>query len=187
MSTTSDDSRFDHCVAVVLAHEGGYVRHPSDPGGATNFGITQSTLARARGQRATEADVRLLSKEEACRIYRRFYWDPIRASEMPAGVALAVLDFAVNSGVPRAVRQLQSILQVEADGVVGPHTLRALSRADVPDLIRRLTRARLAFLARLSTWPVFGRGWRRRVLSVERDALRLVPASTPTSKKGHPR
>ena len=102
MGAASDQPEFDRCVDVVLAHEGGYVHHPADPGAATNFGITQSTLARARGRKTTETDVRLLSKEEACGIYRRFYWDTIRASEMSAGVALAVFDFAVNSGVPRA-------------------------------------------------------------------------------------
>jgi lysozyme family protein len=181
MGALFDDSRFDSAVAVVLAHEGGYVRHPADPGAATNFGITQSTLARARGQQTTEADVRLLSQAEARTIYRRFYWNTVRASEMPVGVALAVFDFAVNSGVPRAVRQLQSILGIGVDGIVGAETLRALSLADAPDLIRRLTRARLTSLARLPTWPVFGRGWRRRVLSVERDALRLILESTPTS------
>jgi lysozyme family protein len=181
MGAASDQPEFDRCVDVVLAHEGGYVHHPADPGAATNFGITQSTLARARGRKTTETDVRLLSKEEACAIYRRFYWDTIRASEMSAGVALAVFDFAVNSGVPGAVRQLQSVLGIVVDGVVGDDTLRALSRADAPGLVRQLTQGRLTFLARLPTWPVFGRGWRKRVLSVEQDALRLILGSIPTS------
>jgi lysozyme family protein len=129
-------------------------------------------LARARGGKADAEDVRGLTRDEAAEIYRFFYWDALRASEMPLGVALASFDYAVNSGVPRAVRHLQSILGVKADGVVGPKTLAAVSQADAPDLIRRLTRARLGFLARLPTWPVFGRGWRRRVLAVEQDALR---------------
>jgi lysozyme family protein len=171
------DADFERCLDIVLAHEGGFVRNPFDPGGASNFGITRRTLARARRRDAGDEDVRQLSKREAGTIYRRFYWDAIRASEMPAGVALAVFDFAVNSGVRRASRLLQSILNADVDGVVGPRTLAALSRTDGPDLIRRLTRARLGFLARLSTWPIFGRGWRRRVLSVERDALRWALAS----------
>jgi lysozyme family protein len=50
---------FPGAVALVLAHEGGFVDHPRDPGGATRFGITRNTLAAAR------ADVRALAREEA--------------------------------------------------------------------------------------------------------------------------
>ena len=158
MGAASDQPEFDRCVDVVLAHEGGYVHHPADPGAATNFGITQSTLARARGRKTTETDVRLLSKEEACAIYRRFYWDTIRASEMSAGVALAVFDFAVNSGVPGAVRQLQSVLGIVTDGVVGADTLRALSRVDTPGLIGNRPKAAWHFSPACRPGPCSGAG-----------------------------
>ena len=126
--------------------------------------------------------MRRLTKAEATNIYRNDYWNPIRASEMPAGLALAAFDLAVNSGTGRAVRMLQSTLGIAADGIVGAQTLRAVAEADEPDLIRRLTRARLGFLARLATWSVFGRGWRRRVLSIEQDALRSALTLPPSSK-----
>jgi lysozyme family protein len=32
---------FERALAAVLVHEGGYVNHPKDPGGATNKGVTQ--------------------------------------------------------------------------------------------------------------------------------------------------
>jgi lysozyme family protein len=166
----------------VLAHEGGFIRHPFDPGGMTNFGITHKTLAKSRGAPVTMDDVRRLSKREAASIYRRFYWDVLRADELPPGVALSLFDFAVNSGTPRAVRALQSLVGEQVDGVIGPRTIAAVRRTDPPDLVRRLTRRRLGFLARLATWPIFGRGWRRRVLSVEREALRLALASAPHQK-----
>ena len=103
----------------------------------------------------------------------------MRADELPPGLDLATFDLAVNSGPTRAVKMLQTALGVEADGVVGPVTLNAAREADVPQAIRRLTKARLGFLGRLATWPVFGLGWRRRVLAVEQEALRL--ASLPSS------
>ena len=40
---------FEACLAHVLQSEGGYVDHPSDPGGATNMGITIATLRTRRG------------------------------------------------------------------------------------------------------------------------------------------
>ena len=165
---------FDQSVALVLLHEGGFVQHPRDPGGATKFGITRETLAQARGAFASIEDVRRLTRDEAASIYRRFYWNAVRADELPVGLGLALFDLAVNSGPTRAVKMLQKALRIDQDGLIGPLTLKAAADAHTPDTIRRLTRERLGFLARLATWSVFGRGWRRRVLAVEQEALRLA-------------
>ena len=117
-------SRFEHAVGLVLQHEGGFVQHPSDPGGATKFGITRETLARARGRPVSVDDVRRPdARRRPSPIYRRLYWDAVRADELPPGLDLAVFDLAVNSGPSRAVRMLQAVLGVEADGIVGPVTL----------------------------------------------------------------
>jgi len=170
---------FEHAVALVLRQEGGFSHHPQDPGGATNFGITLETLSRARGHPVSVDDVRNLTKEEASAIYRRFFWEPIRADALPPGLDLALFDLAVHSGPLRAVMLLQQVLGVEADGLIGPVTLEAARTTDPVEAIRRLTRERLGFLSRLAVWPVFGRGWRRRVLTVEREAIRLATSSHP--------
>lgn len=167
-------------LAFVLRQEGGFVDHPADPGGATCFGITRATLARARGAPASVQDVRALTKEEACTIYRRLYWTAIRGDELPAGLDLAVFDLAVNAGPGRAIRLLQSALAVTTDGILGPHTLRAARQADPLRTIRALTEQRIRFLAGLPGWPVFGRGWRRRALLAQDTALRLAGSGPPS-------
>jgi len=177
-NSLSGSLSFQSAVALVLRHEGGFVHHPSDPGGATNFGITRETLSRSRGRQASVEDIRRLDREEAASIYRGLYWKAVRADELPLGLDLAVFDLAVNSGPKRAVTMLQNALAIEADGLIGPLTIKAANRADAAETIRRLTKARLGFLFRLATWPVFGRGWRRRVLAVEQEALRLAASST---------
>ena len=182
MSSPVSASRFHHAVELVLQHEGGFVHHPQDPGGATKFGITRETLSRVRGRPASVEDVRALTRAEATAVYRGLYWDVVRAGELPPGLDLAVFDLAVNSGPVRAVRMLQTILGVAADGIVGAVTLSSAWQSDPAETIRRLTRARLGFLGRLAVWPVFGRGWRRRVLAVEQGALRLASSPTPHSR-----
>lgn len=172
-------SFFESALTHVLALEGGFVRHPLDPGGATNFGITRQTLSQARGRPASVEDVRRLTLDDAASVYRRFYWDAVRGDDFPPGIGLVVFDMAVNSGPVRAVRLLQDALRIPVDGVLGPHTLEAARAANAADVIRTLTRTRLGFLSRLAAWPVFGRGWRRRVLSTEREAIRLASVSTP--------
>ncbi|OYU49050.1 MAG: acetylmuramidase [Rhizobiales bacterium PAR1] len=171
---------FEPALTCVLAQEGGYSDHPADPGGATMMGITQGTLAEWRGNAVTKADVRALSRTEVAEIYRKRYWDSVHGDQLPAGLDLAVFDFAVNSGVSRAVRSLQRVLGVAADGRVGPETLQAVAICDPGEMVTRLSALRLAFLEALSTFPVFGRGWTRRVREVEAEARKLVSALSVT-------
>jgi len=78
-------SRFEQAVDIVLQHEGGFVQHPRDPGGATKFGITRETLSRAGGCPVSVEDVRELTRAEAVAIYRWLYWDVVRADDLPPG------------------------------------------------------------------------------------------------------
>jgi ferredoxin-NADP reductase len=59
----------------ILRREGGYVNHPADRGGPTNFGITAQTLGswRKLGRPATAAEVQALTEPEARAIYRQQY------------------------------------------------------------------------------------------------------------------
>lgn len=177
-------SNFERALSLVLVHEGGYVDHPSDPGGATNLGITIGTLKAWRGKPVSKADVKALTKAEAGLIYRRNYWDQVRGDELPTGLDYAVFDFAVNSGVSRAVKYLQASLGVAQDGKLGPVTLTEATRSDTAEVIDDLCDRRLAYLKRLKTWPTFGKGWTRRVSGVRRDALAMLAmlATPPPAK-----
>jgi lysozyme family protein len=90
-------------IAAVVALEGGFVDHPSDPGGATNWGITES-VARQNG---FTGDMRNLTKAQAKDIYRRQYIErpgflPLVAID--AAVAEEVIDTGVNMGPARPTR-----------------------------------------------------------------------------------
>ena len=168
---------FERAFALTLRHEGGYVDHPRDPGGATNLGVTIGTLSAHLGRRATKAEVRALTPAAVRPIYRAGYWNVVRGDELPPGVDYAVYDFAVNSGPKRAVIALQRVLEVADDGRLGPVTLARLAKANPLTVCSRLCAERLSFLRRLSTWPTFGKGWTRRVAGVEAEALRMARAA----------
>jgi lysozyme family protein len=168
----SDNRRFNECVTVVLKHEGGFVDHPRDPGGATNMGITLRTLRDWRGDDSLTADaVRALTEAEAREIYLARYWNPIRGDELPPGIDLAVFDWAVHGGVGRAARDLQTVLGVTVDGAIGRQTIEAAKRADPAEVIRRVCERRLDHLRSRPHWDAFGRGWTRRVDAIEQAAL----------------
>jgi lysozyme family protein len=165
---------FERCLAEVLKHEGGWADHPKDPGGATMKGVTIGTFAQFKGRKVTKDELRAISDADLRAIYRRKYWDVVKADDLPAGLDLVAFDAAVNSGPSRGARWLQDGLGVAADGKVGPMTIRAAQHANVPLAIGKALDARLAFLRRLKTWPTFGKGWQRRVDDVRRVAIEMA-------------
>lgn len=150
---------FDTAFERLLGHEGGFVDHPSDPGGATRYGVTQR-VARANGYTGPMRDFPL---ELAKQIYRASYWDAVRADDCPQAVRFDLFDAAVNSSPTQAVKWLQRAVGVTDDGKIGPKTLRALELADGPLIAARFNGHRLHFMASLPTWGAFGKGWARRV------------------------
>lgn len=149
---------FERALAFVLAHEGAYAAHPSDPGGATNRGITQATYDAWRDQHGqARRSVAKCTMEETRAIYHARYWLATAGDQRAPALALCTFDAAVHSGVPRALKW--------AAGAGGdPAALNA---------------ARLRFLTTLSTWPVFGRGWARRIADLGMLATALTQEPPP--------
>ena len=153
---------FDSAFDLLLKHEGGFSDHAADPGGKTRFGITEA-VAREVGYRG---DMRELPLDLAKRIYKDKYWDTVKAEQLPAAVRYAVFDAAVNSGPGQAAKWLQRALGVKDDGAIGPQTLAAANASNPDSLKMRMLGQRLRFMAGLSNWPAFSRGWAIRIASL---------------------
>ncbi|MEP0316739.1 MAG: glycosyl hydrolase 108 family protein [Hyphomonas sp.] len=161
--------------AETMAHEGGYVNHPDDPGGMTFAGITRKAWAAYKGvpmSTVTEQDMRNIPLAERQQFYHELYWCPVGADDLPGGLDFVVWDISVNSGPGRAVKMLQKAInklgrvKVRVDGVIGPKTLSAARYANVFDLIDEVGNTRLWFYFDLSTFRTFGKGWMKRLLKV---------------------
>jgi lysozyme family protein len=168
-------STYDEALRRLLAHEGGYTNHPSDPGGPTNFGITIHDYRKYIDASGGAADVRQMTVEQAKAIYRSKYWNAMRCDELPAGVDFAVFDYGVNSGIGRAPKVLKRILDLDAStSAVTPQVIEAAKRRDARSIVGAICDERLRFLKSLRTWPVFGNGWGRRVSEVRMAALEMI-------------
>lgn len=136
-------AHFAPALDFVLAHEGGFVDDPVDPGGATNWGISLAFLNRLEGAERAEwdldldgdidpEDIRLLDRDDAARIYQRYWWDRYEYGAIgPQMIAAKLFDLAVNMGATQAGRIVQRACcalgeSLSIDGAVGPETRAAI-------------------------------------------------------------
>lgn len=126
----------DQMIEDIIRREGGFVSHPLDRGGATNFGITQQTLSHYLGRAASVKEVRNMSRDLAKAIYEQNYYLGPRIHRLPERIQPFVFDSAVNHGPRRGIRFVQHACNdagfgpIDVDGLIGPQTIRAAAAAD---------------------------------------------------------
>ena len=125
---------FSIANAFTAKWEGGYVAHPQDPGGATNFGVSLRWLKGdgidVNGDKKIDvADIKALTPEKAAALFRTYFWNKLRLEALPPLTAIATYDAAINTGQGQAVKFLQRSCnefpgapRLEADGILGDQT-----------------------------------------------------------------
>lgn len=159
---------FEYAVLQVLKREGGFVDDKNDPGGATNFGVSQRAYP--------DEDIQGMTEDRAKEIYRRDYWEPLRLSELENDyVTGEIFDTAVNMGLNRATKIAQESLnylgsKVAVDGIMGPETIGELngwSKKDLVALLKVLNGVQFTqYFKIVSADPEagqFSRGWLKRI------------------------
>lgn len=141
----------------LIKHEGGFVNHPNDPGGATNLGITLATL---KGQKvdidgdgdSDINDLKKLTKVRALPVYKRAYWDTLSLDKVDSQkVAEIIFDHGVNAGISRAAKMAQYVLKnifrkdILIDGQFGPKSVEALNSVDQAKFFERFKYLRQAY------------------------------------------
>jgi len=128
---------FSEAIKKTLIHEGGYVNDPDDAGGETNFGISKRSYP--------DVDIKNLTLAGAKEIYRRDYWERLRADEIThQQVADELFDTAVNMGVRTATKLIQMALDVHPDGKLGNITLTSLNKSDAEKILLKFKLAKIA-------------------------------------------
>jgi lysozyme family protein len=150
---------FEKSLELVLQHEGGYTNHPSDPGGRTNLGVTQRVWENYVGHKVDEKEMRSLTKELVAPLYRKEYWDAVHGDQLPSGADYLAFDFAVNAGAFRCIKTIQRALNITADGIIGPVTVKAIQDTNAEEFIDNFTDAKESFYKGLANFQTFGKGW----------------------------
>lgn len=125
----------DKLIEEVIGREGGYVNHPNDRGGPTNWGVTQQ-VARAYGYKG---DMKAMPVDTAAAIYKERYWTAPKLDQLAAifpQLAHEMFDTGINMGPATVIKFVQRVLNVcnrgasdypdiGADGQIGKMTLAA--------------------------------------------------------------
>ena len=160
-------------IAPTIDLEGGYVNHPSDPGGETNMGITKAVAI----EHSYTGSMRALPRDVAESIYYQSYlvkpgYSPL--IPLDAAVTEELFDTTVNMGPARPSRWFQQslneicpALKLSVDGKVGPATIAGFSRCQrtllCQAMLPRMDAKQLTEYDRLVRFnprlKVFHRGW----------------------------
>lgn len=162
-------------MPFILKWEGGYVNDPDDKGGATNRGVTLATFRHYYGSEKTAAQLRNLTNHQWLTIFKDGYWDRWKADQiLNQNLANILVDWVWASGV-HGIKIPQRLLNVEADGKVGPITLTALNSKEPEPFFKEIQAARIKFVENICekdpTQLKFLKGWINRIndLKYEED------------------
>jgi lysozyme family protein len=131
-------SDFAPAIEIVLEHEGLYSNDPSDPGGATNYGISLMFLASLgetigdldKDGDVDAQDIKNMSRDQAAEIYRGQWWEKYGYGKIAdQSVATKVFDMSVNMGASQAHKLVQRALGISDDGVLGPKSFDTINKA----------------------------------------------------------
>lgn len=169
----SDKNFLTAIVYTLVENERGFVNHPKDPGGATKYGITISTLARWRGQPVTVDDVRALSPAEAIEIFHAWYWLESGCDKLSQPlITCLIFDVAVLFGPGVAALFAQKAAMdcgypIAVDGQIGPESMAALNAVDPRAFAGRfhhgLKQRISALVTKRPASHVFRDGWQNRI------------------------
>lgn len=149
-----------------------------DKGGPTKFGITIYDIGIREGLNATKhwtklrSMVKNLTIEEAIDIYKTKYWNKVKADELPSGIDCVIVDFMITSGT-NSVEISQVLLDLKADGKLGPKTLVALNTQDAKSFIIAFSERRRKYYKGLKQ-PKFDLGWQNRANKCEKYCLSII-------------
>ena len=120
---------------TIMESEGGFQRDKNDSGNyvggkliGTNRGITPAALAESRGVAAssiTVEDMKNITDREARDIFVDQYFYKPKIDRLPTDLQDTVFDMQINSG-NNAIKILQRLAGVEADGVLGEESIKAI-------------------------------------------------------------
>jgi len=147
---------FTQAFDLMIAHEGGYVNDPDDPGGETYKGVARKIFSKWDGWQTIDMLKRQPAfpanldkdpeiQEAVSDFYRVNFWDRIKGDDIEnQKIAESIFDFAVNAGVGTSAILSQMVSGSKPDGVIGPNSVEAINQVQADHFLASFTVAKIA-------------------------------------------
>ena len=164
--------RIEKLKSFILSWEGGFVNDPRDPGGATNKGITLATFRHVFGKDKTVKDLKKITDSQWMTIFKTKFWDRYKADNIKdEWITYLLVDWLWTSGPGNAIERLQKFLGLKIDGIVGNVTINKINSYNGKELFIKLWHLRENFIKTRAQYPIYGKGWLRRLNGIQYGKL----------------
>jgi lysozyme family protein len=157
---------FNEAFIILFKNEGTLSIDKNDPGnwtsGAVGHGVLKGSKYGISAATYPDLDIPNLTIDDAKLIYKRDFWDKLKLDRLPNDISFDMFDCAVNAGISRAIKILQTTIDSKPDGIMGQDTI-SRSNSYGTNLSKHYNANRLLFYTSLKIWDSQGKGWTRRI------------------------
>ena len=164
--------RIEKLKSFILSWEGGFVNDLRDPGGATNKGVTLATFRSVFGKDKTVKDLKKITDSQWMTIFKTKFWDRYKADNIKdEWITYLLVDWLWTSGPGNAIERVQKFLGLKIDGIVGNVTINKINSYNGKELFTKLWHLRENFIKTRAQYPIYGKGWLRRLNGIQYGKL----------------
>ena len=164
--------RIEKLKSFILNWEGGFVNDLRDPGGATNKGVTLATFRSVFGKDKTVKDLKKITDSQWMIIFKTKFWDRYKADSIKnEWITYLLVDWLWTSGPGNAIERVQKFLGLKVDGIVGNITINKINSYNGKELFIKLWHLRENFIKTRAQYPIYGKGWLRRLNGIQYGKL----------------
>jgi lysozyme family protein len=121
------------------------IRYKGQSGWHTNKGVTYKAWVGVFGTN-NETGFLAMSNDDWGLIFKSKYWDAVKGDKIALqSIANVLVSWAWGSGSKTAIKQMQRVLGVTVDGIIGNQTISAINESNEVELFEKCIIARKQF------------------------------------------